>query len=104
MGILDSSDAFASKKPEQMASRPSMAGPAFQAMSSPKKQREGMSQATAKNLNYPPFAFAPAVAQSIASQEYYSKEIEDEDDISYGVVAFSCFLSLALGFGLGYGT
>ena len=47
----------------------------------------------------PMFAMPPtAMAHAATSLE------EDEEDIGYGVAVVSCFLSLALGFGLGYGT
>lgn len=48
------------------------------------------------------FAFTPGTVQGQVMQYY--EALEEEDDVSYGVALVSCMLSLAVGFGLGYGT
>jgi hypothetical protein len=50
--------------------------------------------------NTPMFAF-PLMAHAVAIQQ---EESEDELDIGYGTALLSCVLSIAVGFGLGYGT
>ena len=46
--------------------------------------------------------FVPNGAGAVHAVQYY--EVDDEPDVSYSVALVSCMLSLALGFGLGYGT
>ena len=48
------------------------------------------------------FALLQYPMTPVAVQHY--EDSEDELDIGYGTVLLSCMLSLALGFGLGYGT
>lgn len=46
--------------------------------------------------------FVPNEAGAVQAVQYY--EVEEEPDVSYSVALVSCMLSLAMGFGLGYGT
>jgi hypothetical protein len=49
------------------------------------------------------FAFAPSTTPTTAQVvQYY--EPEEEGEVPYSVALVSCMLSLAVGFGLGYGT
>jgi hypothetical protein len=47
------------------------------------------------------FALPPTAAMI---QQQYAESAEEEIDVSYGTALVTCVLSLALGFGLGYGT
>jgi hypothetical protein len=48
------------------------------------------------------FASRPGTIQGQVIQHYDTPD--DDEDVSYGVALVSCMLSLAVGFGLGYGT
>lgn len=50
------------------------------------------------------FAFAPAQQVQRYAEYYAGEELDDELVIGYGTALVSCILSVALGFGLGYGT
>lgn len=56
--------------------------------------------------NWATFAFAPASVPAVymASQQHQVASEDDEVVIGYSVAIISCAISLALGFGLGYGT
>lgn len=49
------------------------------------------------------FALPHSAAKALQAMQH-PVENEDEVDVSFGVVMVSCVLSMALGFGLGYGT
>ena len=96
---------FTTKKKER---RPVFQFPAFQTdaalelHSSPEEQPPHPSHHNHNNLGNTKFAFAPGATPVQQVAQYY--EQEDEFDVSYSVALVSCMLSLALGFGLGYGT
>jgi hypothetical protein len=83
--FLHGSDAFTTKKRET-------ARRAFKTPSVTKEETVTASSNTAA------FAFAPYVVP------YVHAEGEDDMAIGYGTAIASCVVSLALGFGLGYGT
>lgn len=93
-----SAAAFTTKKKER--------NPRFSA-NSPKDQQKGQKE----EKTFPSFpgsdttgtfaAFATGNGQGQIVQYY---ETEEDDDVSYSVALVSCMLSLAVGFGLGYGT
>lgn len=88
------SDAFTTKKRERR--------PAFK--SAPVSMEEQTASASASATGSgggPLFAMPP---HSMAPALMHPQDAEDELDIGYGTALVSCMLSLALGFGLGYGT
>jgi hypothetical protein len=86
------SDAFTTKKRERH--------PAFK--SAPVSMEEQTTSASATgSAGGPLFAMPP---HSMAPALMHPEDAEDELDIGYGTALVSCMLSLALGFGLGYGT
>lgn len=90
--------AFTTKKRDR---RPTFKGAASAAIEVKEDQHVA---AVADGTTGPMFAIPPsAVAPAVVATT--SVELpEDEEDIGYGVAVVSCFISLALGFGLGYGT
>jgi hypothetical protein len=48
------------------------------------------------------FALPPSAMVATLSAAYFEED-EEPSDVSYGVALVSCVLSLALGFGIGYG-
>ena len=54
--------------------------------------------------NVPALAFAGASVPVCNSNQAVADDVEDEVVIGYSVAIISCAISLALGFGLGYGT
>jgi hypothetical protein len=98
---LAGADPFTTKKRERR--------PAFKSAAVAKDATEAMEEpqqapsATTSNNNGPMmFAFPPGTMAAAVPVHNY--EVEDEVDVSYGAALVSCVLSLALGFGLGYGT
>ena len=75
---------------------------ALELQSSPEEQTPHPSNHNSNNNGNTKFAFAPGATPVQQVAHYY--EQEDEFDVSYSVALVSCMLSLALGFGLGYGT
>ena len=97
LAVLDTSFAYTAKKREQRR-------PAFNAASVTQHQKDAQSQSAPSTAsNTAAFAFAPAVAYTYSSA-HHDDSLDDEELIGYGTALFTCFLSLALGFGLGYGT
>lgn len=101
LAVLDSTSCFAytTKKREQRR-------PAFKASSSVTSKDEGGASPSPTTVGVPAtaaFAFAPAVAHT-AYASAHEDALDDEELIGYGTALITCFLSLALGFGLGYGT
>lgn len=100
---LPFTNGFTTKKKER---RPVFPYPAFQKetalelQSSPEEQTPHPSHHNHNGNTR--FAFAPGATPVQQVAHYY--EQEDEFDVSYSVALVSCMLSLALGFGLGYGT
>jgi hypothetical protein len=99
---LPFTNGFTTKKKER---RPIFQYPVFQKdtslelQSSPEEQTPQPSNHNSGNNK---FAFAPGATPVQHVAHYY--EQDDELDVSYSVALVSCMLSLALGFGLGYGT
>jgi len=90
--LFVTTEAFTTKKQEKRA----VFG--YQAV----KSHEGREEAS--NTHVPVFTLPPSVvAASLPLQQFAFVE-EEEEDVPYGVALVSCMLSLALGFGLGYGT
>jgi len=94
LGTLNNAVAFTTKKREPTRT-------AFKALNkkedSPSSGSNTVTAATASG-NAAALAFAPYVAYDLSQEE------DDEAVIGYGTAIISCALSLALGFGLGYGT
>ena len=95
---LARADPFTTKKRERPAFKSAaVAKEATEAMEEP---QQAPSTTTSNNNGPMMFAHPPGtMAASIPVHHY-----EDEVDVSYGAALVSCVLSLALGFGLGYGT
>lgn len=66
-----------------------------------REQRPQEEQSAVPNSGGATFALPPGISP-VQVVQYY--ESEEEPDVSYSVALVSCMLSLALGFGLGYGT
>lgn len=86
------SDAFTTKKRERR--------PAFK--SAPVSMEEQTASTSAAGSAGGPLFAMPS--HSMAPALMHPEAAEDELDIGYGTALVSCMLSLALGFGLGYGT
>ena len=86
-----SADAFTTKKKERRSH--------FPVNSPPKEQQHEQSFYSSDSVKV---AFTAGTVQGRVVQYYDS--LEDDDDVSYSVALVSCMLSLAVGFGLGYGT
>jgi hypothetical protein len=87
--FLHGSDAFTTKKRETTR----------RAFKTPSVSKEGETvTASSASSNSAAFAFAPYVVP------YVHAVGEDDMAIGYGTALASCVVSLALGFGLGYGT
>ena len=71
-----------------------------------KKTSDNNNLASHSGATGPLFALPSPAAYAAVPQEYqqFMMMQEEEEDVSYGVALVSCMLSLALGFGLGYGT
>ena len=87
-----SAEGFTTKKKERRSH--------FPANSPPKEQQH--EQQSFYTSDTTKFAFTAGTLQGQVVQHYDPPE--DEDDVSYSVALVSCMLSLAVGFGLGYGT
>lgn len=86
-------------------------GPAFKGVNSKKDEADVFQPAashTSCASNTAAFGVDTAAAQAaaVAYGPYYyaEQESDDEDLVGFGTAVISCLLSLALGFGLGYGT
>lgn len=64
------------------------------------RSQAAVHQSTAKASTT--YAFAPAI--SYAEVKYETDDVDDEVVIGYATALISCVLSIAIGFGLGYGT
>jgi hypothetical protein len=95
---LTGADAFTTKKREKR--------PAFQSADVFKDRKEAKEEQMAPSTtsNAPTTMFALPPSTMAAAIPMMHQEAEDEVDVSYGVAMVTCVLSLALGFGLGYGT
>jgi hypothetical protein len=96
---LIGADAFTTKKREKR--------PAFQSADVFKESKEAKEEQMAPSATShgPTAMFAlPPTTMAAAIPMMHQDEAEDEVDVSYGVAMVTCVLSLALGFGLGYGT
>ena len=93
LATLDNAAAFTTKKREPTRT-------AFKALNKKEESPASGSTATVATAsgNAAALAFAPYVAYDLSQEE------DDEVVIGYGTAIISCALSLALGFGLGYGT
>jgi hypothetical protein len=87
--FLHGADAFTTKKRET----------ARRAFKTPSVTKEETVTPSASS-NSAAFAFAPYVVQYVHAEG----SLEDDMAIGYGTAIASCIVSLALGFGLGYGT
>jgi hypothetical protein len=101
---LDGATAFTTKKHDRKR-------PAFKGLNLKKDedaQPTTTPHAAAGPSNTAAFGVSSAAAQAgaVAYGPYYYTVEEDDDDelIGFGTAVISCVLSLALGFGLGYGT
>jgi hypothetical protein len=101
LAVLGTSSAYTTKKREQRR-------PAFKASSVTKEETTAPTSNAAPAPSGLPVAFAPAVAYAYAHAHahasYHEDSLDDEELIGYTTAFISCFLSLAIGFGLGYGT
>jgi hypothetical protein len=91
------SDAFTTKKRERR--------PAFKSAPVSMEEQQTASasaSATGNTAGAGPLFAMPS--HSMASALMQPEDAEDELDIGYGTALVSCMLSLALGFGIGYGT
>lgn len=73
--------------------------PHFSATNQPKEQQHDKAPFPASDTAR--FAFVPGTGQREVVQYF---EPDEEEDVSYSVALVACMLSLAVGFGLGYGT
>lgn len=95
--VLSLTEGFTTKKKER---RPIFQSTAFTKESSLDQQvHEEQAHVSSTHSGSMPFAFGTTPVQVV---QYY--EPEEDFDVSYSVALVSCMLSLALGFGLGYGT
>jgi len=84
--VICTAEGFTTKKKERRSH--------FPPASRPKEQQYSTDSTT---LPFVPGSLHGQVVQ-------YIDPHEEEDDVSYSVALVSCMLSLAVGFGLGYGT
>ena len=97
--FLFGAEAFSTKKREK---RPAFQYPAVLKGSKESREEHATQSATSKG---PTTMFAlPPSRTAAAIPSMYQEDSEEGVDVSYGVAMVSCMLSLALGFGLGYGT
>ena len=100
LALLVSSLAYTAKKQEQRR-------PAFKASPMATKEEPASgTKAVSTSGNTAAFGFPPAAVAYTSIFHYQQEEdgLEDEELIGYGTALISCVLSLAIGFGLGYGT
>jgi len=90
--LLHGSNAFTTKKRETSRR-------AFKTTSVTLDQEHVTASATASHHSHNPAAFGFA-----ASVVPYEADLDDDIAVGYGTAIVSCVISLALGFGLGYGT
>ena len=95
--ILSSVEAFTTKKKER---RTTLQFVPF-TKEAAREQWSQEQQSGTSNTGSAMFAFSPGTSP-VQVVQYY--EPEEEPDVSYSIALVSCMLSLALGFGLGYGT
>ena len=96
---LTRASAYTAKKREQR--RPAFG--ATSVTSAAKEETTAAATSAASGGNTAAFTSAPGVGYA-AAPYHQIEELEEEELIGYGTAIVSCVLSLALGFGLGYGT
>ena len=87
-------------------------GPTTREESAPRTSSELHQQPTQKDHHAPTTTaafgvnYAAQAAVAVHGPYYFTQEDDDDDEnlIGFGTALVSCFVSLALGFGLGYGT
>jgi hypothetical protein len=84
--------------------------PAFSAVESESNNKQQQQQPTVMGSSSVPipapstmFALPPSAMAAALTAAYEEQQAEEGGDVSYGVALVSCVLSLALGFGIGYG-
>ena len=98
LALVGGADAFTTKKREK---RPAFKySPAVNNKESKEVAREEHTP-VATSTQSARFALPPTAAMI---QQQHAESAEEEIDVSYGTALVTCVLSLALGFGLGYGT
>jgi hypothetical protein len=99
LALVGGADAFTTKKRDK---RPAFKySPAVNNNNESKEVAREEHTSAATGTQSARFAFPPTAAMI---QQHYAESAQEEDDVSYGTALVTCVLSLALGFGLGYGT
>jgi hypothetical protein len=95
LALFGGADAFTTKKREK---RPAFKySPAVNNKESKEVAREEHTPAAGPTTRF-------ALPPSAAMLQQHGESLDEEIDVSYGTALVTCVLSLALGFGLGYGT
>ena len=95
--LLSGADAFTTKKRERRQY--------FNSASIVKEENQNKEQSAHANTSSSTSIFVQAPATMATTIPHIIHEDDEEDlNISYGVAFASCVLSVALGFGFGYGT
>jgi hypothetical protein len=106
--LMEGTVAFTTKnKVQERSKRPAFKGHTTSRDAPPQSHETVATAASSSEATTTPYAAFVSAGQAVQSFGYYHHPTEEEDDeelITTTTAVVACVLSLALGFGLGYGT